>query len=190
MANDPFEDALVYEDELPLSWEVVDALPPVQRLSTINAANEALLRAGEGLEEPLRGSEESHELAQEFQRLDAKLNLVLELLADWLSRQGDLPPAVPLRFNGHGISWKSPETPPPDTTLRLTLYVCSSFPKPLVLYGRTVQQQDGGPEGVTLVRFLALSAGVVDGLERLVFRRHRREVAQLRGQLRVGVDHD
>jgi hypothetical protein len=190
MANDPFEDALVYEDALPLSWEVVDALPPAQRLSTINAANEALLRAGEGLEEPLRSSEESHELAQEFQRLDSKLNLVLELLADWLSRQGDLPPALPLRFNGQGISWKSPETPPPDATLRLTLYVCPSFPKPLVLYGRTVRQQDGGPDDVTLVRFLALSAGVVDGLERLVFRRHRREVAQLRGQLRVGVEHD
>ncbi|TVP81597.1 PilZ domain-containing protein [Thioalkalivibrio sp.] len=190
MTNDPFEDALVYEDELPLSWEVVDALPPVQRLSTINAANEALLRAGEGLEEPLRGNEESHELTQEFQRLDAKLNLVLELLADWLSRQGDLPPALEVRFNGQGISWQSPETPPPDATLRLTLYVCPSFPKPLVLYGRTVQQQDGGPDGVAVARFLALSAGVVEGLERLVFRRHRREVAQLRGQLRVGVDHD
>lgn len=181
---------------MPLHWEAVDRLPPGPRLATLNASNEALLRVQEGLEEPARGSEESQEMAQEFQRLDAKLNLMLELMAEWLRGQGDLPPPVPLRFNARGIAWEAEDPPAPDTLLRLRLFVCPSLPKPLVLHARVLRHEPGdepghdtgGDTGATAMRavaeFLQLSPAAVDGLERLVFRRHRREVALLRGQSR------
>lgn len=185
---DPFERSLVYEDDLPLGWEAVDELPSAQRLATLNAGNEAMLRAREGLEEPPRATEESQEFAQEFQRLDSKLNLIMELLAEWLRRQGDLPPVLPLRFNARGIAWRSDDRPPADALVRLQLYICPTFPKPLVLYGRVLPGEPGDDGAV--VTFEGLSTGLVDGLERLVFRRHRREVAQLRGQQRTGAGED
>jgi len=190
MSPDPFAQSLVYEDEQPLDWEVVEALPSGQRLASLNASNEALLRVREGLEEPTRGTEESQELAQEFQRLESKLNLILELMAEWLRRQGDLPSALPVRFNARGIAWETEHPPAPGTLLRMRLYICPTFPKPLVLFGR-VLRHEGRESGTDAVaEFLELSPGVVDGLERLVFRRHRREVAQLRGQLRDGDGRD
>lgn len=190
MATDPFEEALVYEDDLPLDWEVVTELPSVQRLAGLNAANEALLRAREGLEEPPRVTEESNELAPELQRLDSKLNLLLELLADWLRRQGDLPSAQSVRFNARRIAWETEDPPAPDSLLRMQLYVCPTFPRPLVLYGRVLHEEDGATGTLAVATFLDLSPGVVGGLERLIFRRHRREVAQLRGQLRGGSGRD
>lgn len=186
MPADPFYDALVYEDDLPLGWEVVAELPPASRLASLNTSNEALLRVREGLEEPARSAEESHELAQEFQRLESKLNLILELMADWLRRQGDLPPVLPVRFNARGIAWESADLPPRGSLLRLQLYVCATFPKPLVLHGRVLRHESGPHGDAAVVDFDGLSSGLVDGLERLVFRRHRREVAQLRGQQRSG----
>jgi len=190
MSTDPLEQGLVCEDELPLDWEQVDALPSSQRIAAFNVSNEALIRAREGLEEPPRSSEESPDLVQELQRVESKLNLVLELLADWLRRQDDMPPALPVRFNGRGLSWESAQGPPVGALVRLNLYVCTSFPKPLVAFGRVLRQEDRGHATMTVLEFMALSQSVVDGLERLVFRRHRREVAQMRGTLRAGPDTD
>lgn len=175
---------------MPLDWEAVEQLPPGPRLASLNASNEALLRVQEGLEEPARGSEESQEMAQEFQRLDSKLNLMLELMAEWLRGQGDLPPPVPLRFNARGIAWEAEAPPAPETLVRMRLYVCPSLPKPLVLYGRVLRHEPGASATRAVAAFVELSPAAVDGLERLVFRRHRREVALLRGQSREGPGRD
>lgn len=187
MPADPFYDALVYEDDLPLGWEAIGELPAASRLASLNTSNEALLRVREGLEEPARGPEESHELAQEFNRLESKLNIILEVMAEWLRKQGDLPPVQPVRFNAHGIAWASSDLPAPGLLLRLELYLCTSFPKPLVLHGHVLRHETGAHGDVAVVDFEGLSPGLVDDLERLVFRRHRREVAQLRGQQRSGL---
>lgn len=197
MSDDPMEQGLVCEGEVPLGWELVIELPPEQRLAAINAANESLIRSCEGLEEPYRSYEESSDLAQELQRLDSKLTLVLDMLAESLRRPGDLPPDRRVRFNAHGVSWELTEAreehPEPDALIRIECYVCAFLPKPLVMYGRVSgpAQDDAGrvPERAT-VEFLGVSQGLADALERLVFRRHRREVAQLRGQRRGGLPHD
>lgn len=182
--GDPMEQGVACEAVLPLSWQAVAELPPEQRLAALNGANEALVRSCDGLEEPQRLLDESGDVAQELQRMDAKLNLLLELLAERLRPDG-LPPERVLRFNARGMCWESPEVPPGGTLLRLECYLCARIPRPLVLFGRVVDShalQDGGSRAV--VEFLGLSSGLVDALERLVFRRHRREVAQLRGQRR------
>ena len=197
MSDDPMEQGLVCEGEVPLSWEPIAELPPEQRLAAINAANESLIRSCEALEEPRHGYDESSDLAQELQRLDSKLTLVLEMLAEGLRRQEHLPPARRIRFNAHGMAWESGEArgEPPEagTLVRVECYVCASLPRPLVMYGQVsanaAEEAASVPEGAT-VEFLGVSQGLADALERLVFRRHRREVAQLRGQRRGGVPND
>jgi hypothetical protein len=144
MPDDPFAEALVYEDALPLGWEVVERVPAGQRIATLNASNEALLRVREGLEEPTRGVDENQDLSQEFQRLESKLNLILELMAEWLRRQGDLPSPLPVRFNAWGIAWEAEDLPVPDALLRMQLYICPTVPKPLVLYARVLASGDRG----------------------------------------------
>ncbi|MFN2350035.1 MAG: PilZ domain-containing protein [Thioalkalivibrio sp.] len=183
MIANPLEEGLVCEDHLPLSWVAVDALPSKPQLTALNLSNEALVRACEGLEETHRPTEESPELAHELARLDAKMNLVLELLGDWLLAQGKHPVACDVRFNASGIEWSSLEGPEPQTLAKLSVYVCAALPKPMVIYGQVVSRE-AAADGVmrTVVRFEGVSDSLRDGLERLIFRRHRREVAQLKGR--------
>jgi hypothetical protein len=183
MATDtPLNDGLVHEDDLPLAWTEVEALPSEQRLASINVSNEALIRACEGLEESHRPSEDSPELAHELARLEAKLNLVLELLGDWLRVQGGQPETRRVRFNAAGLEWWAPAGPESGSLVQLTLHVCPAFPRAMTLYGQVLERAGEGGETRILVSFEGLSDPVLDGLERLIFRRHRREVAQRRGK--------
>ncbi|HSP01293.1 MAG TPA: PilZ domain-containing protein, partial [Thioalkalivibrio sp.] len=130
-----------------------------------------------------RPTEESPELAPELARLDAKMNQVLELLGDWLLAQGKHPATYDVRFNASGLEWSSPEGPEPDTLAELSIYVCAAFPKPMVVYGQVVSREATADGAIrTLVRFEGVSDSLRDGLERLIFRRHRREVAHLKGR--------
>lgn len=185
-------------DEVPLTWEAIQTPPSGTRLAAVNAANEALLRACGGLEEPHRGYEEVSELAQELQRLESKLDLALALLAERLRRPEDVPPLCPVRFNAHGMAWDSPTVPPVGTLVRVESYICPSFPKPLVLFATVLRHEavaataeaaeaataGGAPVQRVVARFVGLSLSLADALERLVFLRHRRQVAEMRGQRR------
>jgi len=194
-AGDPMDAGLTCSDEVPLTWEAIQAPPSGTRLAAVNAANEALLRACGGLEEPHRGYEEVSELAQELQRLESKLDLALALLAERLRRPEDVPPLCPVRFNAHGMAWDSPAVPPVGALVRLEAYICPSFPKPLVLFGTVLRQESvaataeaattgNAPVSRAVARFVGISLSLADALERLVFLRHRRQVAEMRGQRR------
>ena len=184
----PLEQAIACEGLIPLGWELREELPPESRLAALNGANEALVRSCDGLEEPRRKLDDANELGQELQRLDAKLDLVLELLAEWLQAP-TLPPTVQVRFNAVGLCWEAEELPAEGSLLRIELHLCSRIPRPVVLYARVVRvhpSDNGGARAV--VEFVGVSEGLADALERMVFRRHRREVAQLRGQRRGPAD--
>lgn len=180
--DNPLNEGLVHEDDLPLAWTEVEDLPSEQRLAAINVSNEALIRACEGLEESHRPSEESPELAHELARVEAKLNLVLELLGDWLRVQGGQPEPHRVRFNAQGLEWWAGQGPGPGGLVRVELHVCPSFPRAMTLFGRVVARQEDADGVRTLLAFEGLSEAVRDGLERMIFRRHRREVAQRRGK--------
>lgn len=185
MVNDPLQQGLVCEDEMPLAWAVVQSLPSAQQLAGRNVSNEALIRACEALEDTHRQPEDSSEIAHELLRIESKLNLVLELLGDWLRAQGDPPPVRAVRFNAAGIEWQGPDGPPAGANVRISFHLCQAFPKPLQLFGEVMESETANGTVRTVVRFLGVSEVVADGLERFIFRRHRREVAQIRSRERA-----
>jgi hypothetical protein len=185
MPTDPLEEGLTCEEEMPFEWTVVETLPGEQQLAAQHVSNEALIRACEALEETHRPGEEPSEFAHELARIESKLNLVLELLGDWLRSHGELPPRRVVRFNAAGLEWQAPEGPAKGALVQLRLHLCPAFPRPLQLHGEVLHSKAGTESVRTLVRFVGISEGVADGLERLIFRRHRREVAQIRGRGRA-----
>lgn len=182
MNTDPFNEGLVCEDEVPLEWSSVDALPSEQQMGARHVSNDALIHACEALEEAHRPPDDGSEVAHELIRIESKLNLVLELLGEWLRTQSDVPPVRRIRFNASGIEWQGPDGPPAGTLVRIRFHPCRVFPRALELFGEVVRStpDEGGLR--TVVKLLGMSQGVADGIERLVFRRHRREVAQIRGR--------
>lgn len=168
---------IIYEAALPISCESIEVIPSDVHLAQVNEANEWLLRADLTLSEH-QEADEHNELSTDIQRLDLKLNLILSLVGDALAKQLDIPAASPAKLSFTHLEWQT-ETGFEDSSLvRIYLYVSSSLPKALHLYGRVVASEGGWMK----VEFVGINHAVADWLEKMIFRHHRRTVAQSRSK--------
>jgi len=170
---------LADEDLLPVRWS---ALP--ERMSDVQAQHLAdrnlrVLQACDALEEhgQLEKSDDESPHSADLMRLDFKLNLLLELAGQLLAQSQPRVPAVPIRFNALGASWKTGETLSPGTFGLLEITLRDVVVQPLNLPAEVVA---GAESGSVRVRFLSLGEVVADHIEKLVFRRHRRKIAGAR----------
>ena len=178
MPESSLGDGLIFEGTLPLTW-TPGPLVDDAGLARLNADNHQLLIADSSLNEVKIQDvlkDESAALVHELQRLDFKLNILLRLTADLARRQGGLPKARPVRFSSHGLEWLGDGAPEPSSTGLLMLYVNPSLPEPLKLPALTgtASHTQGG---TTRLQFTGLSESVVDLIEKMIFRHHRRLVA-------------
>jgi hypothetical protein len=116
-------------------------------------------------------------LAQEIARLDGKLNVLMAMFDQWLRRDAALPPRMSLRFNALGAWLPAGLWPVSMTTGMLRLHFDGCLALPLELPARLVQECDGNH---VFVAFEGLDELSCDAIERLVFRHHRRKVAERR----------
>ncbi|MGH8238865.1 MAG: PilZ domain-containing protein, partial [Steroidobacteraceae bacterium] len=107
-----------------------------------------------------------------------KVNLLLDMVGALLVASRPRPRAAAIRFNALGGVWQA-AAPFPELGSQgvLEIYVRDSIAEPLRLAGRIASV---GPDGRVKVRFAALSENVADLLEKLAFRKHRRQVAGIR----------
>ncbi|WP_200178245.1 PilZ domain-containing protein [Ectothiorhodospira mobilis] len=179
--DDPFDSVLSIHDRLPLRWSVAEP-PGDEGMARINEANESLLRVCASLDDTAPHTvEEAGELSHELQRIESKLNVLVEMVGSLLHSQVQLPPAVSMCIASTGLAWECQEQVPPGTGLHLHWYLCPHFPRPLELFARSCAAPG---EGIT-ARFEGLSPQVEDGIQKMVFRRHRRSIAQSRARRRT-----
>jgi hypothetical protein len=177
---DEFEQRLSSEEQLhadsePLAWPPAPEL--LQRLAERNANTLATLAALEERRADL--SDDDNPLMQEMLRMDAKLTALVEIVNQWLAPAATLPPRHALRFNAVGAVLPPVLVPPGDgLLLRLRFDACRSLP--LELAGQVVRALD---DGRSFVAFAIQGDATGDAIERLVFRHHRRKVAEARQQL-------
>ena len=173
-------DGLIFEELLPLEW-FPGALPEGLELARLNADNHQLLGAESTLEEvrvsEAVSKEESSALIHELQRLEYKLNVLLRLTADLAAQARRLSAPQRVRLSARALEWfDAPQVMRGDVGL-LHLYINRTLPQPLripcVVAGERVQ--DG--QRVAQLTFRDSSDAVVDALEKLIFRHHRRRVA-------------
>jgi hypothetical protein len=165
---------LVLEDRLPLRWHafVSPVTSPHQHLS-----NEETLRVILSLDDHhVEASDENPEFAHEVQRLESKINLILELVSQVLARQLQLPEALPVRLSAHEIEWQTASALASGSPVLLEIYVSPRYPRPLFLPA-TVKDSSGGRVRAV---FDGLGEPVQDLLEKLIFRHHRRQIAATR----------
>jgi hypothetical protein len=179
---------LTFDDRLPLAWHGLDAAPDAAELAHVRGANEDVMRTLASLDEhPQEITDEHPAVTHELRRLDFKLNLLLDLMGMVLTRHAALPDAVTMRLGAGGVVWDTPVAPPTGQLLRLEVYLSARYPRPLTLFGRV---RDARPLASGLARvevaFEYLSEQETDGLEKIVFVHHRRQVAQSRRAPRPG----
>lgn len=173
---------LLFEDALPLTWQIVGA---DAAHAHADEGNQRFLNILSLIEDhqPDTRADESGEMAKEIVRLDAKINLLIDLVARILAQQVSLPPPVPTRLSADGIEWSPPAQaegggmPQAGDRLLLKLYLRPEYPVPLFLFCR-VTRLDRAADWIRIeARFEDLLTPVRDLLERTIFRRHRRVIA-------------
>lgn len=121
-------------------------------------------------------SDEDSPLVQDLARMDAKLNALIHIINRVLIPDALTRPRQPLRFNALGALLPPALAPAGEgTLLRIRLDACPSFP--LELPARVERRF---PDGRVFLTFENHSESLREGLERMVFRHHRRRVAVTR----------
>ncbi|NKN33217.1 PilZ domain-containing protein [Marichromatium bheemlicum] len=147
------------------------ALAPSRRAVTLPEAGVRLLDAVAVLEDGGRaGRDESPPL--ELQRLEAKLDLLMQLLSTWMQEQ--VPAPVTATLSAEGVVVPSALLASGED--RLEFYPSTAFAQPLVLELDTRCTF----EAMVGARWRCHDAGLGEALGRWVFRMHRRAVARAR----------
>jgi hypothetical protein len=167
------------DDLIGLEWAVCTSPPEARQAARANQRNESVLRALAMLEEHDETRTDDGERA-ELQRLEGKLDLVLELLAELVRERRPGAAPLPVRFSAEGLCWRTEAPLPPGTLLVTEWLMQPAWPVALRMQVRVIGQEPVADGFLTGARLEGLSDSVGDWLDKLVFRRHRRTVAQSR----------
>jgi hypothetical protein len=179
MAESFLGDGLIFEEALPILW-TAGALPEGLALARLNSDNHQLLGAESSLDE-IRVHEalkdESPALVHELQRLEYKVNILLRLTAELALRSSGLPEAQRVRLTPRALEWFGDGTPAVGDSGVLAVYINSALPQPVKIPCVVAGERLENNVRVAQMRFNGLSEAVVEQLEKLIFRHHRRLIA-------------
>ncbi len=186
----PFSDQLSFQDTLPLACEVLASPPTFNDFMRFDDRNSSLLKTLASEDQSRREPEPSLEaLMQEIDRLDQKLNLITELLADLVRREVVVPAAQAFRLSSAGVSFApgSSESCGQGDWVKVSLFLLPNVPRPLEFAGKVVATDSTFvPGDWQTVVFEQVNEVVESSLDRLVFKHHRREVAMRRAEREAG----
>jgi hypothetical protein len=170
-------DELAFQDVLPLLWRTQAHATDRDTAAGYSERNARLLQAREAMDQlgPVDKPDESSPHAADLMRVELKVNLLLDLVGQILASNRPRPPPVPVRFNAQGVVWRS-SGPLPEAGAQgvAEIYLHDCLAEPLRLPGRV---SNVTPDGHVKVRFAPVGEAVADLLEKLAFRRHRRQIA-------------
>lgn len=174
---DDFEQRVSCEENLRVDSEPLVWPPSASRQLRMVERNVTALTAIAALEErALETADDDNPLLQEMQRLDAKLTALVDIVNQLLVPATVLPPRQLLRFNVVGALLPAALAPSGDAIiLRPRFDVCPGLYLELV-----AQVERRFPDGRVFVAFAMLGDALGDAIGRLVFRHHRRKVAEAR----------
>ena len=168
---------LAYQDVLPVAWRPLpDQIDP-DLAASYSASNVRVLQASTALQEQgqTEPRDENSPHAQDLLRIELKINLLLDVVGRILAANQPRPPAVAIRFNALGATFQgAAPLPRPGGQGSVEIFLRECVAEPLRLIGRVANVSTGGE---IKVRFLPPGEAVSDLLEKLAFRRHRRQVA-------------
>ena len=175
-------EGLIFEELLPLVW-LPGELPQGLAIARLNADNQQLLGAESSIDE-VRVSEalkdESPALVHELQRLEYKVNILLRLTSELALRNSGLPQAQRIRLTSRAVEWFADPSPAVGSTGVLAVYVNPALPQPVKIPCVVAGERILDDTRAAQLRFHGLSDAVVEMLDKLIFRHHRRLVAGAR----------
>jgi hypothetical protein len=170
---------LAYQDVLPVQWKPLLEAPDAILAASLADRNTKTLQVCAAIEEhgAVDKQDEKSPHAADLQRMEVKMNLVIDLLGQILAANAPRPRPTSIRFNAQGAVWRGVQPlPPVGQQGLLDIYLRDCLAQPLTLIGR-ISAVDGTQ---VKARFSPPGDGPADLIEKLAFRRHRRQVAGVR----------
>ncbi|MGC1547656.1 MAG: PilZ domain-containing protein [Rhodanobacter sp.] len=171
-----FSQRMTYEGTMHVAVEPLDSLPDALALSGYNERNMHVLRTLASLDERRaeNSADDDSPLMQELLHMDSKINVLMEIVNRLLIPVALLPARQAIRFNALGVVVPQAMLPSAGSLLvRLHFDACRALPLEL-----PAQLSTRFDDGTAFVSFFESSEMVEDGLDRFVFRHHRRKVAE------------
>jgi hypothetical protein len=182
---DRFEGIALYE-RLPFTWSP-STLDDAAELDLANHETARALQALAVFEEmprELAVSDAMHTHANtDLLHLQVKVDVLLSLVTRLLADQAGTPARHSMVLRGHSIEWSGPENErvKPGDTGYAVIYPNPALPLALRIPSRVASSVERSGARWLLTRFERLSPAASAGLEKLVFRRHRRQIAFTKG---------
>lgn len=181
---------LCLSESLPLEFRPDPEPPAPASLAEADVANFQTLIVDASLRESRRGLEPTELDANrqsDIERLECKVDVLLVMVARLATIGAGALASRPVRLFAQGLEWQAGAgSPAAGTRGVVLLQVNPGFAQRLTLYG-VVAGEQAGPGGPWVrFRFEGVGERVVEMLERLIFRQHRRQVAGAHGQGTAG----
>jgi len=180
MPNKFESNGVFYAADLPLDWIPLSRIQPAQS-EQWQYTGAALLRALAVLETPVPEVERDFSSAsgKAMERLEAKLDLALNLMTQLARQQAELSPLHHVVLRANSLEWLGETAPVVQQLVLISLHLSPKLPQPLILPA-TVTGVALRDNGVSRVRadFADLSEEMKEWLERTLFRFHRRSIQQ------------
>lgn len=179
----PLEDTLLFEKPMPVAWEGFDLSCAPGVFAPFNHTNENLLRVLLSLDDAIKEHDDGiKEVSHELQRVEAKLDLLLQWLGQWVATTQGVPPEVPVVLSESGLSVilaNSGRASVIEVGLGLLfhVYLDKHYPQALHLPAEVYSVEQTPAGCLVVVRFAGLHTDVYDLIEKFIFREHRRRIA-------------
>jgi hypothetical protein len=179
------QNELAYQDLLPVGWRPLSKAPDLATVTSITDSNIRILQVCAAIEEQgaVEKKDEKSPHSADIMRLEVKMNLLLDLMGQLIATSQPRPPATVIRFNALGGVWNSTVAHRVGEQGMLEIYLRDSLPRPLTLIANITQVR---PDGQVRAAFSPPGEAASDLIEKLAFRRHRRQVAGVRQPRRAG----
>lgn len=176
---------LAYQDLLPVAFKPLARPMDLAAVAALTDRNVRMLQVCAVLEEQgaTDKKDDSSPHAADLMRMEVKVNLLLDLVGQLVAAQVPRPVPTLVRFNALGVLWKTANPPRVAQQGLLEIWLRDSLPQPLALIANVTQV---APDGHVKASFVPPGEATADLLEKLAFRRHRRQVAGSRQPRRPG----
>ena len=173
------QNELAYQDMLAVGWRPLPKALDLPTVTSIADSNVRVLQVCAAIEEQgsVEKKDEKSPHSADLMRLEVKMNLLLDLMGQLLAAAKPRPAATMIRFNALGAVWKSATPARVGEQGLLDIFLRDSLPQPLTLIANVTHV---AADGQVKVAFSPPGEATADLIEKLAFRRHRRQVAGVR----------
>jgi hypothetical protein len=182
MSQEALEGVSLYE-RLPLEWSPAE-LGDAAEIDHVNHEAARVLQALSVFEEmPREAASDVAHGNQEIAHLQSKVDVLLSLVSRLLNDHAGAPARHSVVLRAGGCEWSGPadgKLKPGDTGY-IAIFVNPGLPLALRLPARIVSSAERSGSRWLVTRFEHLVPSVSSGVAKLVFRRHRRQIAFTKG---------